>query len=106
MESERLPMRLLARTESTTSQEVSVAVALRNARESICSIEHDQSDNLTILKLAGYLAKRKDRVTLAKKYSPNDRYDRKETHREITRIRGSLRSEVATRRRGLSLNYT
>ena len=50
--------------------------------------------------LEGYLAKRKDRVTLAKKYSPNDRYDRNDNYREITRVRGSLRSEVATRRRG------
>jgi hypothetical protein len=49
----------------------------------------------------GYLARRKARVTLAKKYDANEKYDRIQSHRNITRIRGRLQGDVHKQRRGI-----
>jgi hypothetical protein len=47
----------------------------------------------------GYLAKRRSRVTLAKKYDGSDQFDRVKNFRDITRIRGVLQNDQNNQRR-------
>lgn len=48
----------------------------------------------------GYLAKRKARVNLAKKFEASDKFDKIENHRNLNRVRGKLRPDVLQKRKG------
>jgi hypothetical protein len=49
----------------------------------------------------GYLAKRKARVSLAKKFENSDKFDKLENFRSRNRTRGRLQSDVIEQRRGM-----
>jgi hypothetical protein len=49
----------------------------------------------------GYLAKRKARVSLAKKFENSDKFDKLENFRSRNRSRGRLQPDVIEQRRGM-----
>lgn len=62
--------------------------------------EYDGRPDLHSTVNSGYLAKRKARVNLAKKFENSDKFDKLENFRSRNRIRGRLLSNVVAHRRG------